>query len=125
MRVRRLLLLVVLGAGPVRAHSVSNELALGLSEDSPESPHGTHIADQLTLRFDLDDDWTLKVGGAYTFDTAAPPSVNVAPSSAPMLEEALKSCTSVTGMGTGAVGTLTETVELNRWLARGEPETSR
>jgi len=73
MRVRRLLLLLLLGARPVWAHSVSNELALGLSEDSPESPHGTHIANQLTLRFDLDDDWTLKVGGAYTYDTEAPP----------------------------------------------------
>src|SRR5215831_17354946 len=73
MRVRRLFLLLLLGARPVWAHSVSNELALGLSEDSPESPHGTHIANQLTLRFDLDDDWTLKVGGAYTYDTEAPP----------------------------------------------------
>jgi hypothetical protein len=73
MRVRRLLLLVLLGAGPVRAHSVSNEVALGLTESSPASPHGTHIADQLTFRFDLSDDWTLKLGGTYTHDTASPP----------------------------------------------------
>ena len=73
MRVRRLLLLVLLGAGPVRAHSVSNELALGLSEDSPASPHGPHVADQLTFRFDLADDWNLKVGGTYTYDTETPP----------------------------------------------------
>ena len=73
MRVRRLLLLVLLGAGPVRAHSVSNEVALGLSEDSPASPHGPHVADQLTFRFDLSDDWSMKLGGTYTYDTATPP----------------------------------------------------
>src|SRR5262249_39852762 len=73
MRVRRLLLLVLLGAGPVRAHSVSNELALGLSQDTPASPHGPHVADQLTFRFDLSDDWTLKLGGTYTYDTATAP----------------------------------------------------
>jgi hypothetical protein len=73
MRVRRLLLLVLLGAGPVRAHSVSNELALGLSEDSPASPHGPHVADQLTFRFDLSDDWSMKLGGTYTYDTETPP----------------------------------------------------
>ena len=73
MRVRRLLLLVLLGAGPVRAHSVSNEVALGLSEDSPASPHGPHVADQLTFRFDLSDDWSLKLGGTYTYDTETPP----------------------------------------------------
>src|SRR5262245_26006165 len=72
MRVRRLLLLVLLGAGPVRAHSVSNELALGLTESSPASPHGTHLADQLTFRFDLTDDWSLKLGGTFTHDTASP-----------------------------------------------------
>jgi hypothetical protein len=73
MRVRRLLLLVLLGASPVRAHSVSNELALGLTEDSPASPHGPHVADQLTFRFDLSDDWSMKLGGTYTYDTATPP----------------------------------------------------
>ncbi len=73
MRVRRLLLLLLLGAGPVRAHSVSNEVALGLTESSPASPHGTHVADQLTFRFDLADDWSLKLGGTYTHDTASPP----------------------------------------------------
>jgi len=73
MRVRRLLLLVIVGAGPVWAHSVSNEVALGLSEDSPASPHGPHVADQLTFRFDLADDWSLKLGGTYTYDTATPP----------------------------------------------------
>src|SRR5262245_37791873 len=73
MRVRRLLLFVLLGAGPVRAHSVSNEVALGLTESSPASPHGAHIADQLTFRFDLSDDWTLKLGGTYTHDTSSPP----------------------------------------------------
>jgi len=73
MRVRRLLLLLLLGAGPVRAHSVSNEIALGLSEDSPASPHGPHVADQLTFHFDLSDDWSLKLGGTYTYDTATQP----------------------------------------------------
>jgi hypothetical protein len=73
MRVRRLLLLLLLGAGPVRAHSVSNEVALGLSEDSPASPHGPHVADQLTFRFDLSDAWSLKLGGTYTYDTATQP----------------------------------------------------
>jgi hypothetical protein len=73
MRVRRLLLLVLLGAGPVRAHSVSNEVALGLSEDTPASPHGPHVADQLTFRFDLSDDWSMKLGGTYTYDTETPP----------------------------------------------------
>lgn len=73
MRVRRLLLLLLLGAGPVRAHSVSNEVALGLSEDTPASPHGPHVADQLTFRFDLSDDWSMKLGGTYTYDTATPP----------------------------------------------------
>ncbi len=73
MHVRRLLLLVLLGAGPVRAHSVSNEVALGLSEDSKASPHGPHVADQLTFRFDLSDDWSMKLGGTYTYDTETPP----------------------------------------------------
>ncbi len=73
MRVRRLLLLLLLGAWPVWAHSVSNEVALGLSENSPASPHGPHLADQLTFRFDLADDWSLKLGGAYTYDTETPP----------------------------------------------------
>jgi len=72
MRVRRLLLLLLLGAAPVRAHSVSNEVALGLTESSPSSPHGTHVADQLTFRFDLSDDWSLKLGGTFTHDTASP-----------------------------------------------------
>jgi len=73
MHLRRLLLLVLLGGAPARAHSVSNEVALGLNQDSPASPHGTHVADQLTLRFDLNDDWTLKLGGAYTYDPETPP----------------------------------------------------
>ena len=73
MRVRRLLLLVLLGAGPVRAHSVSNELALGLYQNSPNTPQGPYVADQLTFRFDLDDDWTLKLGGTYTYDAARAP----------------------------------------------------
>ena len=73
MRVRRLLPLL-LGAGPrAGAHSVSNEVALGLSEDSPASPHGPHVADQLTFRFDLSDDWSMKLGGTYTYDTETPP----------------------------------------------------
>jgi hypothetical protein len=78
MRVRRLMLLLLLGARSVWAHSVSNEIALGLSEDSPASPHGPHIADQLTFRFDLNDDWTLKIGGAYTYDTETPPPTGAA-----------------------------------------------
>ena len=78
MRVRRLLLLLLLGAGPVRAHSVSNEVALGLTEDSPASPHGPHVADQLTFRFDLSEDWTLKLGGTYTYDTATDPAEGAA-----------------------------------------------
>ncbi|HTS82528.1 MAG TPA: hypothetical protein VMH40_18135 [Myxococcaceae bacterium] len=73
MRLRRLLLPVLLGASAARAHSVSNELALGLSEDTPASPHGPHVADQLTFRFDLADDWVLKLGGTYTYDTATDP----------------------------------------------------
>jgi hypothetical protein len=73
MRVRRLPLLLLLGAAPVWAHSVSNEVALGLSESSPASPHGPHIADQLIFRFDLADDWSLKLGGMYTYDTETPP----------------------------------------------------
>jgi len=73
MRVRRLLLPLLLGAGPVWAHSVSNEVALGLSEDSPASPHGPHVADQLTFRFDLSDNWSLKLGGTYIYDTETPP----------------------------------------------------
>jgi hypothetical protein len=87
MRLRRLLLLVLLGAAPARAHSVSNEVALGLNEDTPASPHGTHVADQLTLRFDLDDDWTLKLGGAYTYDaeTAPPEGTAFGTSSAQIL----------------------------------------
>jgi len=78
MRVRRLLVLLLLVAGPVRAHSVSNELALGLSENSPASPHGPHVADQLTFRFDLDEDWSLKIGGTYTYDTETPPATGTA-----------------------------------------------
>jgi len=87
MRVRQLLLLVLLGAAPAQAHSVSNELALGLNEDTPASPHGTHVADQLTLRFDLDEDWTLKIGGAYTYDpeTAPPEGTAFGTSSAQIL----------------------------------------
>ena len=73
IRVRRLLLLVLLGAGSVRAHSVSNEVALGLSQDTPASPHGPHVADQLTFRFDLSDDVSMKLGGTYTYDTATAP----------------------------------------------------
>jgi len=73
MPVRRLTLFLLLGARAAWGHSVSNELSLGLSEDSPASPHGPHIADQLTFRFELGDDWTLKIGGAYTYDTATGP----------------------------------------------------
>jgi len=73
-RVRRLLLLLLLGARPVLAHSVTNELALGLGADTPDHPHGTQVADQLTFRFDLNDDWTLKIGGAYTYDPASAPA---------------------------------------------------
>jgi hypothetical protein len=73
MRVQRLLLLVLLAAGPVRAHSVSNELALGLYQNSPNTPQSAYVADQLTFRFELDDAWTLKLGGTYTHDGETPP----------------------------------------------------
>jgi hypothetical protein len=73
MRVQRLLLLVLLAAGPVRAHSVSNELALGLYQNSPNTPQSAYVADQLTFRFELDDAWTLKLGGTYTYDGETPP----------------------------------------------------
>lgn len=73
MPVRRLLLLLLLGAPPVRAHSVTNELALGLNDSTPSSPQAANVADQLTFRFDLDEDWTLKVGATYTYDPSSPP----------------------------------------------------
>jgi len=76
MRVQRLLLLVLLAAGPVRAHSVSNELALGLYQNSPATPQSAYVADQLTFRFELDDAWTLKLGGTYTYDGETPPAEN-------------------------------------------------
>ncbi|HSP19437.1 MAG TPA: hypothetical protein VLQ79_07985, partial [Myxococcaceae bacterium] len=69
--VRRLLLLLLLGPSPVWAHSVTNELAVGLNDSTPSSPQSANVADQLTFRFDLDDDWTLKVGAAYTLDPAS------------------------------------------------------
>ena len=73
MRVRRLLFLVLLGARPAWAHSVSNELAIGLYQNSPSAPQGPYVADQLTFRFDLDDAWTLKLGGTYTYDGQTSP----------------------------------------------------
>ena len=76
--VRRLLLVLLLGALPVRAHSVTNELALGLNDSTPASPQSANVADQLTFRFDLNDDWTLKVGAAYTVDPASPPAEGAA-----------------------------------------------
>lgn len=76
--VRRLLLLLLLGALPARAHSVSDELALGLYQDTPDHPHAAQVADQLTFRFDLNDDWTLKIGGAYTYQGASAPATGAA-----------------------------------------------
>lgn len=73
MRVRRLLVLLLLGAPPVSAHSVSNELALGLYQNSPSAPQGPYVADQLNFRFDLNEDWTLKLGGTYTYNGESPP----------------------------------------------------
>ena len=73
MTVRRLLLFLLLGASPARAHSVSNEVALGLNDSSPASAQAANVADQLTFRFDLNEDWTLKVGAAYTYDPSSPP----------------------------------------------------
>ena len=73
MPVRRLLLLLLLGAPPVRAHSVTNELALGLNDSTPTSAQAANVADQLTFRFDLNEDWTLKVGAVYTYDPSSPP----------------------------------------------------
>lgn len=77
-QVRRLLLVLLLGALPVRAHSVTNELALGLNDSTPASPQSANVADQLTFRFDLNDDWTLKVGAAYTVDPASAPAEGAA-----------------------------------------------
>ncbi|MGZ6071802.1 MAG: hypothetical protein ACXWK8_11330 [Myxococcaceae bacterium] len=76
--VRRLLLVLLLGAPPVWAHSVTNELALGLNDSTPSSPRSANVADQLTFRFDLNDDWTLKVGAAYTVDPASAPAEGAA-----------------------------------------------
>jgi hypothetical protein len=73
MRVQRLLLPVLLAAAPVRAHSLSNELALGLYQNSPNTPQSAYVADQLTFRFDLDDAWILKLGGTFTYDGETPP----------------------------------------------------
>jgi hypothetical protein len=73
MTVRRLLLFLLLGVSPAWAHSISNEVALGLNDSSPVSAQAANVADQLTFRFDLNEDWTLKVGAAYTYDPSSPP----------------------------------------------------
>jgi hypothetical protein len=74
MRERRLVLLLVLvSAAVARAHSISNEVAVGLTQDTPGSPHGTNISDQLTARFDLSETLVLKMAGAFTYEESAPP----------------------------------------------------
>ena len=74
MRVRQLLLFAALVTTRATAHSVSNEAAMGLSEDTPANPHSTNFSDQLTARFDLNDDWSIKVGGSYTHESAHDPA---------------------------------------------------
>jgi hypothetical protein len=74
MRERRLVLLLVLvSAAVARAHSLSNEVAVGLTQDTPGNPHGSHISDELTARFDLSETWVLKMGGAFTYEGSSPP----------------------------------------------------
>ena len=73
MRVRQFVLCTALVATRAIAHSVSNEAAMGLSEDTPANPHGTNFSDQLTARFDLNDDWSIKMGGSYTHESAHDP----------------------------------------------------
>lgn len=76
MHDRRLVLLLVLVIAPgARAHSISNEVAVGATQDTAGNPHGTNISDQLTARFDLNEDWVLKMGGAFTHEgSSAPPA---------------------------------------------------
>src|SRR5215813_1596133 len=74
MRVRQFVLFTALMTTRAAAHSVSNEAAAGLTQDTPANPHGTNFSDQLTARFDLNDDWSLKVGGSYTHESSHPPA---------------------------------------------------
>jgi hypothetical protein len=74
MRERRLVLLLVLvSAAVARAHSISNEVAVGTTQDTPGNPHGTNISDQLTARFDVIETLVLKMGGAFTYEGSSPP----------------------------------------------------
>jgi hypothetical protein len=85
MRERRLvLLLVVVCAAVARAHSISNEVAVGMTQDTLGNPHGTNISDQLTARFDLSETLVLKMAGAFTYEesAAAPAGAYFATSSA-------------------------------------------
>ena len=74
MRVRQFVLFTALMATRAAAHSISNEAALGFTQDTPANPHGTNYSDQLITRFDLNDDWSLKLGGSYTHETSVAPA---------------------------------------------------
>ena len=74
MPVRQFVLFTALMATRAAAHSVSNEAAVGLTQDTPANPHGTNYSDQLTARFDLNDDWSLKIGGSYTYASSHAPA---------------------------------------------------
>jgi hypothetical protein len=72
---RLVLLLVLVGVSGARAHSISNEAAIGATQDTPGNPHGMNVSDQLTARFDLDEDWVLKMGAGLTYESATAPPV--------------------------------------------------
>ena len=59
-------------AASARASSISNETGVGTSQTSPSYPRAGYLYDRLAASADLSDDFSLRVDGAVTHDSATP-----------------------------------------------------
>jgi len=61
-----------LGASSARAQSLRDEFSVNSAQATDASPRSGNVADALTARFDLSDQWSVAVGGVATLEGKTP-----------------------------------------------------